>query len=74
MTRTTVSINLCLTVLFQFCSPSLADGRDLLYHIIPKKEEVKGEENDQGDEREWRPSMNLYELIQQIPNFISETL
>jgi hypothetical protein len=29
-------------------------------HIIPK------------DEEDWRPSMNLYELIQHIPDFISE--
>lgn len=42
----------------RFCSPSLADGRDLLSHILP------------ADQNEWRPSMNLYELIQQIPNFI----
>ena len=35
----------------KFCTPSLADGRDLLLHIIPK------------DAEEWRPSMNLYELI-----------
>ena len=34
-----------------FCSPSLSDGRDLLQHILP------------GDSSEWRPSMNLYELI-----------
>jgi hypothetical protein len=38
----------------------LADGRDLLLHIIPK------------DEDDWRPSMNLYELIQHIPDFIAE--
>ena len=44
----------------QFCSPSLADGRDLLLHIIPK------------DEEDWRPSMNLYELIQHIPEFIAD--
>lgn len=35
----------------RFCSPSLADGRDLLQHILP------------ADQNEWRPSMNLYELI-----------
>jgi len=46
----------------KFCEPSLADGRDLLLHILPK------------DISEWRPSMNLYELIQQIPEFIRETL
>jgi len=26
-----------------FCSPSLADGRDLLYHIIPKDYKKEGE-------------------------------
>lgn len=46
----------------KFCEPSLADGRDLLLHILPR------------DNSEWRPSMNLYELIQQIPEFIRETL
>lgn len=56
-----------------FCSPSLADGRDLLYHIIPEKEEVKGEESSvEENGREWRPSMNLHELIQHIPNFIAD--
>lgn len=45
-----------------FCSPSLSDGRDLLGQILP------------ADQNEWRPSMNLYELIQQIPEFIRETL
>jgi hypothetical protein len=37
----------------------LADGRDLLYQIIPKLKNADKEEN----EGEWRPSMNLYELI-----------
>lgn len=46
----------------RFCMPSLADGRDLLAHILPP------------EQNEWRPSMNLYELIQQIPNFIQETI
>jgi len=46
-----------------FSTPTLADGRDLLYHIIPKK-----------FEGEWRPSMNLFDLIQHIPDFIVETL
>jgi ubiquitin-protein ligase len=46
----------------RFCLPSLADGRDLLQHILPS------------DQNEWRPSMNLYELIQQIPNFIQEVV
>jgi hypothetical protein len=31
-------------------------------HIIPKEED------------DWRPSMNLHELIQSIPHFIAETL
>ena len=39
----------------------MADGRDLLLHIISK------------DEEDWRPSMNLYELIQLIPEFVAET-
>jgi hypothetical protein len=49
----------------------------LLYHILPKKKiENKDEDDDvrEGDEPEWLPSMNLYELIQYIPDFISETL
>ena len=46
----------------KFCNPSLADGRDLLTHVLPP------------GQTEWRPSMNLYELIQQIPHFIQETL
>jgi hypothetical protein len=40
----------------------MSDGRDLLMNIIPK------------DEADWRPSMNLYELIQRIPDFIAEKL
>lgn len=37
MTRTTVSFLFKINKnIFQFCSPSLADGRDLLYDIIPK--------------------------------------
>ena len=61
----------------------MADGRDLLYQIIPKNnkkienrdedDEVKEEESS-GDGNEWLPSMNLFELIQCIPDFISETL
>lgn len=46
----------------QFCTPSLADGRDLLVHIIPKKDE------------DWRPSMTLIDIIQHIPTFIAEQL
>jgi hypothetical protein len=38
----------------------LADGRDLLYQIIPKE---KSGEITEEEESEWRPSMNLYELI-----------
>lgn len=34
-----------------FSNPSLADGRDLLSHLLP------------GEQREWRPSMNLFEII-----------
>lgn len=47
----------------KFCKPSLADGRDLLSLIIPKEQNG-----------EWLPSMNLYELLQYIPDFISEML
>jgi len=46
----------------RFSDPSVADGRDLLAHFLP------------GDQREWRPSMNLFEIIQQIPDFISDVL
>ena len=60
----------------------MADGRDLLYQIIPAKkienkdedDEVKEEEDGSGESNEWLPSMNLYELIQFIPDFICETL
>ena len=45
-----------------FCTPSLNDGRDILSHLFPK------------GETEWRPSLNLYELIMQIPVFIEETI
>jgi len=53
-----------------FCSPSLADGRDLLYQIIPEKMDAEDDNN----EGEWLPSMSLYELIQYIPDFISDVL
>ena len=43
----------------RFSDPSLADGRDLLTCLLP------------GEQKEWRPSMNLFEIIQQIPVFIS---
>lgn len=46
----------------RFCNPSLADGRDLLTCLLPQ------------EQREWRPSMNLFEIIQQIPVFISHTI
>lgn len=45
-----------------FCQPSLYDGRDLLRHLLPDSQ------------TEWRPSMNLFEVIQQIPKFLSETI
>ncbi len=41
-----------------FGTPSLADGRDLLLQVLPHKK------------TEWMPSMNLCELIKQIPAFI----
>ena len=63
----------------QFTAPTLADGRDLLYEIIAKAnnnpkakkslEENKKGHSDNDDDRcefevgEWRPSMNLFELI-----------
>jgi hypothetical protein len=51
----------------------------LLYHILPKKKIENRDEDDENQdnentEPEWLPSMNLYELIQQIPDFISEIL
>ena len=46
----------------RFSSPSLADGRDLLKHLLPQ------------GQREWRPSMNLFDMIQLIPVFISQTI
>lgn len=51
----------------------------MLYHIIPKnnKKIENRDEDDEADadpEPEWLPSMNLYELIQFIPDFISDTL
>lgn len=35
----------------KFSNPSLYDGRDLLKHLLP------------GGQQEWRPSMNLFEVI-----------
>ena len=46
----------------RFSDPSLADGRDLLTNLLP------------GGQKEWRPSMNLFEIIQQIPIFISTVI
>ena len=46
----------------QFSNPSLADGRDLLLNIIPREEE------------DWRPSMNLSDLIKRIPQFITDVI
>jgi|TARA_B110000305_G_C19249845_1_gene544192 hypothetical protein len=58
----------------------LADGRDLLYEIIPKTAVKKDEESKENEfvdiseeadaVAEWRPSMNLFDLIKSIPNFI----
>lgn len=45
-----------------FCTPPLNDGRDLLIHLLPK------------GETEWRPSLNLYELIMQIPGLIQDAI
>ena len=70
--------------MFQFCTPTLADGRDLLYEIIPKTTPSKKQEEQKEHEfveiteesgvAEWRPSMNLFDLINQIPVFISNLL
>lgn len=46
----------------RFCEPSLADGRDILAHLLPE------------DQPEWRPSMNLKEIIEQIPIFVSNLI
>ena len=46
----------------RFSDPSMADGRDLLNHLLPQ------------EQREWRPSMNLFEIIQQIPVFLSHII
>lgn len=52
-----------------------------MYEIIPKdqpKEEEKKTEDDEEDLRfepgEWRPSMNLFELVQCIPKFVASTI
>ena len=45
-----------------FSTPSLADGRDLLNNLLPD------------GQTEWRPSMNLQELILQLPGFIESTI
>ena len=45
-----------------FGHPSLADGRDLLLQVLPNQKQ------------EWMPSMNLCQLIKQIPEFICATL
>lgn len=61
----------------------MADGRDLLYEIIPKtvvKKEEESKENEFVDIEEdqavaeWRPSMNLFDLIKSIPSFIQKLL
>ena len=46
-----------------FSNPSIADGRDLLQNILPHV----------GNDS-WRPSMNLSELIKQIPTFVHEVV
>jgi len=42
--------------------PTIADGRDILYHLMNE------------NETDWRPSMNLQELIQRIPAFIGSVI
>ena len=51
-----------VTTKTKFCSPSMADGRDLLNHLLPD------------GQTEWRPSMNLYDLIMRIPQFIEQAI
>ena len=46
----------------KFSNPSLADGRDLHQHLLPK------------GKQEWMPSMNLEEVITKIPEFINAAL
>ena len=59
----------------------MADGRDLLYEIIPKTPVKKEEERKESEFEdiseelgvaEWRPSMNLFDLIKSIPHFITK--
>ena len=38
------------------------------------KEEKKQNEDDVIDDGEWRPSMNLFNLIKSIPDFIAKNL
>ena len=61
----------------------MADGRDLLYEIIPKTVVKKDEESKENEfvdiheenaVAEWRPSMNLFDLIKSIPSFIQKLL
>jgi ubiquitin-protein ligase len=52
-----------VTTRTSFSNPSLADGRDLLDQILPHC----------GNDS-WRPSMNLSELIKQIPSFIHDVV
>ncbi len=59
----------------QFGTISLADGRDLFREIVKiKKEEEKSSDVEDSQSEIWHPSMNLYDLIQQIPKFISTYL
>ena len=46
----------------RFSNPSLADGRDLLRCLLPE------------EQNEWRPSMNLFDLILQIPRFLERII
>mmetsp|Transcript_10645 Transcript_10645/g.7950 ORF Transcript_10645/g.7950 Transcript_10645/m.7950 type:complete len:157 (+) Transcript_10645:225-695(+) len=45
------------TVTSPIGEPTIADGRDILCHLM-------------GEEKDWRPSMNLLDLIQRIPEFV----
>jgi hypothetical protein len=40
----------------------LADGRDLLLYVLP------------GGKTEWQPSITLFEIIQEFPNFIRSVI
>ena len=46
----------------KFGNPCLADGRDLLLHVLPD------------GHKEWLPSLSIQQVITQIPKFVKEYL